>query len=85
MCVISRFSHYFSPVCLFPSRFLSSGLFAIFLASASLGAFAQDNPDGPDGAGGKVPKDTEETDPVSITASVSPTSIAAYTGTATLS
>ena len=68
---------------LFPfSRSLALTLFAVILALPTLAVHAQDKPDAPNG---NDPRDTEETDPVSITASVSPTSIAAYTGTATLS
>lgn len=62
------------------SRF--AALLALFLVLPSLAVHAQDKPDAPNS---NDPRDTEETDPVSITASVSPTSIAAYTGTATLS
>ena len=72
---------------LFP-RFgpLTPILFALMLASASFAVQAQENPDpDPDpNPNPNVPKE-EPVTPVTMTASVSPTAIAAYTGTATLS
>lgn len=55
MSAIPGFSRHFFPTRLPSSRFRPSGLFAVFLASASFGAFAQNDPgnaDGPKGTAG---------------------------------